>query len=45
MSRQKKLLIAVGDKNLFMSELADKFVPALKKYYELCEKNGGVINV
>lgn len=45
MSRQKKLLIAVGDSKMFKGEIAAKYVPAMKNYYELCEANGGVIDV
>lgn len=45
MSRQKRILIAVGDARLFQSELAQKYVPALKNYYELCKSNGGVFSV
>lgn len=44
MSRQKRLLIVVGDSELFESKLSEKYVPAMKKYYELCKENGGVFD-
>ena len=48
LSRQKKLLIVVGDSNIFCSEqwtdIAEKCVPAMKNFYELCKENGAVIN-
>lgn len=48
LSRQKRLLIVVGDSDIFHSggwgNLADKCVPAMKNFYELCEKEGAVIN-
>ena len=49
LSRQKKLLIVVGDseilKNGKWSNLAAKCVPALKNFYELCSKKGAVFSV
>ena len=46
LSRQKKLLIVVGDADLFRGEiggrLAGIFVPELKNFYELCESKGAV---
>jgi len=49
LSRQKKLLIVVGDseilKNGKWSNLAAKCVPALKNFYELCSKEGAVFSV
>ena len=48
LSRQKRLLIAVGDSSIFhdgkWGELAKKCVPAMKNFYELCEKEGAVVN-
>lgn len=46
LSRQKKLLVVVGNSEMFHKEqwglIAEKTVPALKNLYELC-KNQGVI--
>lgn len=39
MSRQKKLLAVVGDKNLFTSEIAKDAVPELSAFYDLCKSN------
>lgn len=48
LSRQKKLLIVVGDSTIFSkgswAAVAEKCVPALKNFYELCEMKGAVIN-
>lgn len=48
LSRQKKLLVVVGDSSIFHMEkwgaLAGKCVPALKNFFELCNKEGAVIN-
>lgn len=48
LSRQKRLLIVVGDSDIFHSggwgSLAEKCVPAMKNFYELCEKEGTVFN-
>ena len=48
LSRQKRLLIAVGDSSIFYDGkwgvLAEKCVPAMKNFYELCEKEGAVVN-
>jgi len=47
LSRQKRLLIVVGDAAIFhkgkWGELAGKCVPAMRGFYELCEKGGMVI--
>lgn len=44
LSRQKKLLIIVGNSDFFVSgdwsKIAEKCVPAMKRLYELCEKEG-----
>ena len=45
MSRQKRLLIAVGDYTHFSSEVAKNHVPAMFNYYNLCKENGGVFDV
>ncbi|WP_406042450.1 DEAD/DEAH box helicase [Succinimonas sp.] len=48
LSRQKRLLIAVGDSEIFhkgkWGELASKCVPAMRDFYEMCEKEGMVIH-
>ena len=49
LSRQKKLLIVVGDSTIFRKgnwgSIAKQCVPALKNFYELCDMKGAVINV
>jgi superfamily I DNA and/or RNA helicase len=49
LSRQKKLLIVVGDASIFNSAdwslIAEKCVPAMKNFYDLCKAKGAVINV
>ena len=44
MSRQKKVLVVVGDANIFSGEkykeLAERFVPGMKHLYELSEREG-----
>ena len=48
LSRQKKLLIVVGDASIFNSAdwslIAEKCVPAMKNFYDLCKAKGAVIN-
>ena len=48
LSRQKRLLIAVGDSAIFHAgkwgDLAEKCVPAMKNFYELCEQEGAVVD-
>ena len=48
LSRQKRLLIVVGDSTIFhkgkWDELAEKCVPAMRHFYELCENGGMVIH-
>lgn len=48
LSRQKKLLIVVGDSSIFYKgkwgNIAEKCVPGMKHLYELCKKEGIVIN-
>jgi superfamily I DNA and/or RNA helicase len=47
LSRQKKLLIVVGDANIFSGDgwdrIAEKCVPALKNFYGKCNEKGAVI--
>jgi superfamily I DNA and/or RNA helicase len=47
LSRQKKLLIVVGDSNIFYgkgwNKIAAKCVPAMKNFYEKCKEKGAVI--
>ena len=48
LSRQKRLLVIVGDANLFrgkFKELAQIFVPAMRNFYKLCEGRGAVEDV
>ena len=40
MSRQKKLLVVVGDSNLLKTDLADKYIPGLVDFYLLCSAEG-----
>lgn len=40
MSRQKKVLVTVGDSELIQSDMSMEAVPALSKYYELCKDQG-----
>ena len=46
MSRQKKLLITVGDSSMFTCEAGRRSVPSLSAFYELCkeEKYGKIIS-
>ena len=47
LSRQKRLLIVVGDAAIFYNgkwgELAAKCIPAMRNFYKLCERGGMVI--
>jgi superfamily I DNA/RNA helicase len=43
MSRQKKLLVAVGDTDLLQHPLATAFVPGLVNFHELCREHGVVL--
>lgn len=43
MSRQKKLLVVVGDHELLNNDLAKEFIPGLVDFYELCKKEGVVL--
>lgn len=48
LSRQKRLLVVVGDADLFRGEqgarLAKIFVPELKNFYEMCAAKGAIEN-
>lgn len=44
MSRQKKLLVVVGDSGLVQSDLAAEFVPGLVDFLELCREQGAVLS-
>jgi len=43
MSRQKKLLVVVGDCGLLQGDLAAEFIPGLVDFYELCRIKGKVM--
>jgi superfamily I DNA and/or RNA helicase len=46
MSRQKKLLVVVGDTGLLAGEpgkLAAEFIPSLVDFYKLCKEQGGLL--
>jgi len=43
MSRQRKLLVVVGDSGLLQSNLAAEFVPGLVDFLELCREQGAVL--
>lgn len=43
MSRQKKLLVVVGDTGLLQSELAKEFVPGLVDFLQICGEQGVVL--
>lgn len=43
MSRQKKLLVVVGDSCLLQNELAKEFIPGLVDFLELCHQQGEVL--
>ncbi len=43
MSRQKKLLVVVGDPGLVRGDLADEFIPGLVNFYDLCQTKGKVL--
>lgn len=40
MSRQKKLLVVVGDSGLLQSNLSAEFVPGLVDFHKLCQEQG-----
>ena len=43
MSRQKKVLVMVGDSALIKSQVAKDAVPALKNFYDLCLEQGTIL--
>jgi superfamily I DNA and/or RNA helicase len=43
MSRQKKLLVVVGDTDLLHNDLAAEFVPGLVDFHKLCREEGVVL--
>jgi superfamily I DNA and/or RNA helicase len=43
MSRQKRVLVVVGDKDLVLSEIGREAVPELSAFYELCKEKGVVL--
>ena len=42
MSRQKRLLIVVGDSKMFSSEKAEKEIPSMKHLLEICTREGWI---
>ena len=44
MSRQKKLLVLVGDSGLTRSPFAEKYIPGLVNFRKLCETQGKVVS-
>ena len=43
MSRQKKLLVVVGDSALLQEDLAPDFIPGLVDFFNLCQESGVVL--
>lgn len=43
MSRQKKLLVVVGDPSLLDGDLAAEFIPGLVDFHKLCREQGVVL--
>ena len=43
MSRQKKLLVVVGDPSLLEGDLAAEFIPGLVDFHKLCCEQGVVL--
>lgn len=43
MSRQKKLLVVVGDTGALQNQLAEDFVPGLVDFLQLCQREGVVL--
>lgn len=43
MSRQKKLLVVVGDSTLVKNDLAAEFIPGLVDFHHLCKTEGSVL--
>ena len=44
MSRQKKMLVVVGDSDLLKNDLADEFIPGLVDFYKLCQNEGVILS-
>jgi superfamily I DNA and/or RNA helicase len=43
MSRQKKILVVVGDSELVQTEIGREYVPALGNYFDLCKEHGVIL--
>ena len=43
MSRQKKLLVLVGDSGLIHGDLASQFIPGLVDFFNLCQTKGRIL--
>lgn len=43
MSRQKKVLVMVGDAAFVQSQIAEEAVPALRNFYYLCQEQGVIL--
>lgn len=43
MSRQKKLLVVVGDSGLVLHDLAREFIPGLVDFHSLCQAKGALL--
>jgi hypothetical protein len=43
MSRQKKLLVVVGDSGLLQGKLSAEYIPGLVDFYDLCRTHGRVL--
>ena len=44
MSRQKRVLVVVGDSEILHNEYAEKYVPGLVDFYNLCQREGVVLD-
>ena len=44
MSRQKKMLVVVGDSDLLKNDLAEEFIPGLVDFYKLCQNEGVILS-
>ncbi len=42
MSRQKRLLVTVGDSDMFSTDEAKEYVTPLANYHELCQRQGQI---
>jgi hypothetical protein len=43
MSRQKKLLVVVGDSGLLHGQLAAEHIPGLVDFHRLCQEQGVIL--